>query len=85
MNEISFREAKARLSALVDAAERGETTLITRYGRPAARIVPAEEPKRVNDPRSPYHNMTLGELLLNMPGPIEFERDRTPMREIDLE
>jgi len=84
VNEVVFREAKARLSALVDAAERGEVTLITRHGKPAARIVPVVEPKRVNDPESPYHNMTLGELLLNMPGPIEFERDETPMRVPEL-
>lgn len=85
MNEIPLRQAKAHLSALVDAAERGETVLITKHGRPAARLVPAEEPKRVNKPGSPYHGMTLGELLLSMPGPLEIERDHTPMREIDLE
>ena len=36
MNEVQLREAKARLSALVDAAERGEATTITRHGTPEA-------------------------------------------------
>jgi antitoxin (DNA-binding transcriptional repressor) of toxin-antitoxin stability system len=71
------------LSSLVSAAERGEETVITRHGKPVARIVPEPkegEPKRVNHPGSPYHGMTFGELLLAFPGPLELERDQTPMR-----
>jgi hypothetical protein len=52
-----------------------------------ARIVPEPkegEPKRVNHPGSPYHGMTFGELLLAFPGPLELERDQTPMRVPDL-
>jgi prevent-host-death family protein len=84
---VQLRDAKANLSSLVAAAERGEETVITRHGKPVARLVPepaASEPKRVNDPNSPYHGMTFGELLLAFPGPLEIERDETPMREIDL-
>lgn len=86
VNRVQLRDAKARLSELVSAAERGEETVITRHGKPVARVVPepAEEPRRVNDPSSPYHGMTLGELLLNAPGPLGIERDRTPARIPDL-
>lgn len=82
-----MRDAKATLSSLVAAAERGQETVITRHGKPVARLVPeaAEpEPKRVNDPGSPYHGMTFGELLLAFPGPLEIERDQTPLRVPDL-
>jgi prevent-host-death family protein len=85
---IPLRDAKAGLSALVSAAERGEETVITRHGKAVAKIVPmaeAVEPKRVDRPGSPYHGMTFLELLMAFPGGIEFDRDRTPMREIDLE
>ena len=35
-------EARAELPSLLDAAERGETTLITRRGRPVAALVPPD-------------------------------------------
>ena len=37
---VQLREAKAGLSALVSAAEKGEETIITRHGKAVARIVP---------------------------------------------
>lgn len=41
--KMSLEDARARLPHLVDLAERGETTVITRHGKPAARITPIEE------------------------------------------
>jgi prevent-host-death family protein len=38
---VSLYEAKTRLSHLVDRAARGEEVVITRHGRPAARLVAA--------------------------------------------
>ena len=43
MNTVQLKEAKAKLSELVEAAERGEPTTITRDGKPAAMIVPFEQ------------------------------------------
>jgi prevent-host-death family protein len=40
MREIQTADAKARLSELLDEVERGETIVITRHGRPIARLVP---------------------------------------------
>lgn len=40
MIEVGTYEAKARLSELIDKAEAGETVVITRHGRPVARLVP---------------------------------------------
>jgi prevent-host-death family protein len=41
MEEIGAFDAKNKLSALLDKVERGEEILITRRGRPVAKLVPA--------------------------------------------
>ncbi len=43
MKEIQLREAKATLSAVVEAAEKGEPTTITKHGRPAAVVISHRE------------------------------------------
>jgi len=40
MRTVQSAEAKARFSSLLDDVERGETIVITRHGKPIARIVP---------------------------------------------
>ncbi len=40
--QVGIREAKARLSALVGRAKRGEAVTITDHGRPVARLVAVE-------------------------------------------
>jgi prevent-host-death family protein len=40
MREIQASEAKAHLASLLDDVERGETLIITRHGKPIARLVP---------------------------------------------
>jgi prevent-host-death family protein len=40
---ISVAEAKAHLSDLVARAEDGEETVITRHGKPVARLVPLQK------------------------------------------
>ncbi|QOC21935.1 type II toxin-antitoxin system prevent-host-death family antitoxin [Wenzhouxiangella sp. AB-CW3] len=48
MNTTNVREARKRLSALLDQVERGESVVISRRGKPVARLVAAhtEEPVR---------------------------------------
>lgn len=41
MREIGAYEAKTHLAALLDAVASGETVVITRRGKPVARLVPA--------------------------------------------
>lgn len=41
MDEIDALEAKDKLGALLDRVERGEEIVITRHGRPVARLVPS--------------------------------------------
>lgn len=44
--EYSLRDAKARLSELIDQAARGEDIVITRRGRPVARLSSVAAPRR---------------------------------------
>lgn len=46
MAKVQLFEAKARLSELVDRAEAGQETVITRRGRAVARLVPARSKSR---------------------------------------
>jgi prevent-host-death family protein len=43
MRQVNIHEAKTHFSKLVDAAERGETTILAKAGRPIAKIVPLNE------------------------------------------
>ncbi len=80
MQSVQVRDAKAKFSALIEAAERGEPTTITRHGRPAAVMVPIEDARRLY----PDDRPSFVDLLLSFPDGLEIERDRTPPREIDL-
>jgi len=42
MGPVNLKEARARLSDLVRAAEHGESVVITRRGKEVARIAPVE-------------------------------------------
>ena len=78
MKTVQLREAKATLSALVDAAEQGEATTITRHGKPAAVLVPIEKAAELLKARPSF-----AELLMAIPDEIPFDRDRTPTRKVE--
>ena len=44
MDSMNMRDARRRLSDIVDAAENGESVTITRHGRSVARIEPVQPP-----------------------------------------
>jgi prevent-host-death family protein len=46
MTEVGAFEAKTHLSRLLDQVERGETIVITRRGKPVARLSPVQGPSR---------------------------------------
>jgi len=77
---LQIRDAKASLSAVVAAAERGQPTLITRHGQPSAMVVPVEAGQRL----FPLDSPTLASHLLAMPDILEVERDASPLRDIGL-
>ena len=80
MRKIQLREAKATLSALVEEAAHGETSVITRHGKPRAVIVGVDEWNRLRDVPS------FGRLLVAAPleaGDLP-PRDMSPSRDIAL-
>lgn len=46
MRQIQASEAKTHLASLLDEVERGETLIITRHGKPIARLVPDESSRK---------------------------------------
>ena len=49
MDAVNLSDAKARLSELVERAEGGEEVTISRRGKPVARIVAIEPPRKPID------------------------------------
>jgi prevent-host-death family protein len=51
MNQVNFRDARRRLTQLLDEAEHGKSVMITRHGRQVARLSPVEpaQSKRLPD------------------------------------
>ena len=45
MKTLQLHEAKAHLSELIDAVMEGEEVIISRYGKPVAKLVGLNEPK----------------------------------------
>ena len=70
MREIQLREAKAKLSAVIDRARQGEPAIITRHGHPEAVVVGFEEWQRL------AHVPSFGRLLMAAP----LEPDDLPER-----
>lgn len=46
MTTVSSYEAKTHLPRLIRAAERGETVIITRHGKPVAQLGPVQDTAR---------------------------------------
>lgn len=75
MREIGSYEAKTHLPEILRDVERGEIYIITRRGRPVARVIPAgsEAPEKVQgvidtirDKRKSLPKMTTDEILSSM-------------------
>ena len=80
MKTVQIRDAKAQFSALVEAAERGEPTLVTKHGRAAAMLVPVSDGNRIY----PVDRPSFASLLMAIPHDLDVERDLSPVREADL-
>jgi antitoxin Phd len=72
MKELQLREAKTTLSAVVEAAEKGEPTTITKHGRPAAVVISHGEWTKLKN-RVP----SFADLLLAIP---PLDQDDLPKR-----
>jgi len=62
MREITVREANQNFSQVIAAAERGETIIVTKNGRPVAKITPQPE-DRTSDPEWQSHFAALKKSL----------------------
>jgi prevent-host-death family protein len=51
MTQVGTFEAKNKLSELLDRVERGEEVVITRRGKPTAKLVPINAPRDVEKAR----------------------------------
>jgi antitoxin Phd len=80
MKKIQLRDAKASLSAVVDAALQGKPAIITRHGKPEAVILSFQEYKRLSEVPS------FARLLMSAPAGIKDvkRRDRSLLRNVDL-
>jgi len=78
MREVQLRDAKAAFSSVVDQAAKGETTLVTRHGRPVAVVIGYEAWQRLAGNRPSF-----ADLLLAFPGEADFPRDPAPPRDLD--
>jgi prevent-host-death family protein len=80
MRKIRLKDAKAKLSAVVDQATRGKPSVITLHGKPEAVILGFADWERLS--RVP----SFGRLL--MAAPLDSadlpDRDQAPMRDADL-
>lgn len=80
MREIGLRDAKASLSAVIDDAQSGQASVITRHGRPEAVVISYAEWQRLSQVPS------FGRLLMAVP--LESsdlaERGGPPLRTPDL-
>ena len=54
MQEVPLRDAKARFSAVVGAAEQGEPTVVPRHGTPVAVVVGHAEWQRLTGARPSF-------------------------------
>lgn len=46
MRVVNVREARAHLSKLLERAHKGETIVLAKGGKPYARLVPLEKPRK---------------------------------------
>lgn len=84
MSTVSVADAKAGFSALVDEAAAGDFVTITRHGKPAAVLVSVEAAEAAKSSMlRPKPNF--GDVLAQYPGPVELDRNASPMRDVDFD
>jgi prevent-host-death family protein len=72
MSEIGAFEAKNKFFTLLDRVERGEHVVITRRGKPVARLVPPEQTRDVEKARAAMRRIRELAKEMNL-GPFDWE------------
>ncbi|MCE7027317.1 type II toxin-antitoxin system Phd/YefM family antitoxin [Jiella avicenniae] len=83
MSEVDLKDAHRDLVTLVERAAGGETVTVTKAGKAVATIAPVTEATERSD-QGPGSRPSLAEYLQTLPVDIEFERNRSPSRDVDL-
>ena len=73
MKTVQASEAKTRLLQLLDEVEGGETIVVTRHGRPIARITPEPDRRRAEVAAAIERIGALGRRVRERGGPITAE------------
>jgi prevent-host-death family protein len=76
LKSVKLKDAKTDFLTLLDEAIHGETIEITRDGKTVASLVPAAS---TADGKRDF-----GKFLLSFPGGVEFDRDRSTLRDLDF-
>lgn len=71
MEKVPLFEAKARLSELVNRAEAGQETVITRRGRSVARLVPARRSRAASSNAEVIERIILFSKTLKVKGRVD--------------
>ena len=79
LKTVDASEAETGISVLIDAAERGRPTTITRRGVSVAVIAPIADARKIY----PVETPSFVDFLLSFRGGVDFERDPGAMRDMD--
>ncbi len=72
---VNVHEAKTHLSKLLSRVEQGEEVIIAKAGRPLARLVPIDRPKKPRSPGSGKGGILYMAEDFNAPLPEELLKD----------
>ena len=75
MRTAGVREARQNLSALLDEVKKGREVVITEHGRPVAKLVPPDRPRRKGFPNLAAFRRSLPILDPPLSTLIEQERE----------
>jgi prevent-host-death family protein len=80
LKTVDASEAETSFSVLIDAAEQGRPTTITRRGVSVALIAPIADARKIYPAETP----SFVDFLLSFPGGVDFECDSRAIRDMDL-
>ena len=83
--ELAVREAKARLSELIAAAEKGQRIVLTRHGKAVAEIVPVRRKGGVDFARLDAARKRLGVKMPAGGWPAEFDNPAFSRKVLGIE
>jgi prevent-host-death family protein len=83
--EVGIRQLRDELSAVIEAVEAGETIVVTRHGRPVARVVPAGASPGLAQLLAEGRATWNGGPLPDLPQPIALRGEGPSMADIVIE